>query len=191
MNYGSCVLRGIKDTTGTLVPTYEKVEVMHFTKIILTNVEPDINANSEELADVLIQRLGLMPRKKGSTEKMHRVLIELYERAKEAARTKNPTKSIMTVEDMAYFAGITRQTMYDYLKRWLELDMINKTSFIDETQKVVIGYKLNGNTLETAFEKARARINNHMDFTSKYIKELQKIVKNEKISQSRQEKAVA
>ena len=157
-------------------------------KIILTNFEPDINANSDELASVLIQRLGLMPRKKGSTEQMNKVLIELYERAKEAARFKNPTKSIMTVEDMAYFAGITRQTMYDYLKRWLELDLIIKTSYIDENHKVVIGYKLNGNTLEQAFEKARARINNNLDFTLKYIRELQKVIKNEKISQAQKKK---
>jgi len=153
-------------------------------KIILTNIEPDINANSEQQAQVLIHRLGLMPRKKGSTERMNRVLIELYERAKDANRHKNPTKSIMTVEDMAYHAGITRQTMYDYLKRWLALDLINKTSFIDENHKVVIGYKLNGNTLEQAYEKARARINNNLDFTAKYIRELQKTLKNEKISAS-------
>ncbi len=158
-------------------------------KIILTNIEPDINASSDELAAVLVQRLGLMPRKKGSTERMNKVLIELYERAKEAARHKNPTKSIMTVEEMAYFAGITRQTMYDYLRRWLELDMITKTSYIDENHKVVIGYKLNGHTLEQSFEKARARINNNLDFTLKYIRELQKIVKNEKISQAQKTRA--
>jgi len=158
-------------------------------KIILTNIEPNINANSEELANVLIQRMGLMPRKKGSTERMNKVLIELYERAKEASRHKDPTKSIMTVEDMAYFAGITRQTMYDYLRRWLMLDLINKTSYIDQSHKVVIGYKLNGNTLEQAFEKSRVRINNNLEFTLKYIRELQKTVKNEKISQSQKSKS--
>lgn len=157
-------------------------------KIILNNAEPDLSANSEELASVLIQRMGLMPRKKGSTERMNKVLIELYERTKEASRHKNPTKAIMTVEDMAYFAGITRQTMYDYLKRWLTLDMIIKTSYIDQDHRVVIGYKLNGNTLEQAFEKARARINNNLDLSMKYIRELQKILKNEKISQSQKDK---
>ena len=153
-------------------------------KIILTNAEPNINANSEELAKMLVERLGLMPRKKGATDKMFHVLIELYERAKEASKYKNPTKAIMAVEDMAYFAGITRQTMYDYLKRWLTLDLIIKTSYIGENHKVVIGYKLNGNTLEQGFEKARARINNNLDLTQKYIRELQRILKNEKISQS-------
>ncbi len=158
-------------------------------KIILTNAEPDLSANSEELAAVLIQRMGLMPRKKGSTERMNKVLIELYERAKEASRLKNPTKAIMTVEDMAYFAGITRQTMYDYLKRWLALDMIVKTSYIEQDHRVVIGYKLNGSTLEQGFEKAIARIKNNLDLTMKYLRELQKILKNEKISQSQNKRS--
>lgn len=157
-------------------------------KIILTGVEPGMNPDSEELADVIITRLGLMPRKKGSTERMNRVLVELYERTKRASREKKPTEAVMTVEEMGTFAGITRQTMYDYLKRWLDLDLITKTSFIGQDEKVVIGYKLNGNTLETAFEKARARINNNLDFTQKYILELQKVIKNEKISQTQKEK---
>ena len=151
-------------------------------KIILTNSEPNINANSEELATIIIERLGLMPRKKGSTERMNLVLIELYERSKLAGKEKSPTSSIMTVEEMATFAGITRQTMYDYLKRWLLIDFIVKTSYIDKYDKVVIGYKLNGPTLENAFEKARIRINNNLDFTQKYISELQRIIKNEKLS---------
>jgi len=159
-------------------------EVMQFTeqKIILGTTEPDINADSSEMANVIVERLGLMPRKKGGTERMNKVLIELYERAKQGK--KDPTKTIMTVEDMAYFAGITRQTMYDYLKRWLALEMITKTSFVGPEHKVVIGYKLNGNTLEQAFEKTRSRITNNLDYTLKYIRELQKTVKNEKISAS-------
>jgi hypothetical protein len=155
-------------------------------KIILLSAEPNLNADSEELAEIIIQRLGLMPRKKGSTEKMNFVLMEFYERAKEAARIHMPAKAIMTVEEMGAFAGITRQTMYDYIKRWLELDLIIKTSYIDIENKVNIGYRLNGNTLEQAFEKARARINNHLDLTVKYIRELQRTVKNEKISSSAQ-----
>ncbi len=58
----------------------------------------------------------------------------------------------MTVEEMGSYAGITRQTMYDYLKRWLALDIIIKTSYIGSNQKVVIGYKLNGNNIESAFQ---------------------------------------
>ena len=154
-------------------------------KIILTNSEPNINSDSFELATIIIERLGLMPRKKGSTENMNKVLIELYERSKLAGKEKTPVSSIMTVEEMATFAGITRQTMYDYLKRWLMLDFIVKTSYIDKNDKVVIGYKLNGPNLESAFEKAKARINNNLDFTQKYILELQRTIKNEKLSKKK------
>jgi len=152
--------------------------------IILSNEEPGIDAGSEEMATAVINRLGLMPRKKGSTERMNMVLIELYERAKKAARDKKPTLALMTVEEMGSFAGITRQTMYDYLKRWIDLDLIVKTSYIDKDEKVVIGYKLNGATLENAFEKARARINNNLDISLKIIRELQKTIKNEKIKET-------
>jgi hypothetical protein len=157
-------------------------------KIILTHVEPNLNANSVELADIIVKRLGLMPRKLGSTEKMHQVLTELFERQKLAAREKAPTKAIMTVEEMGIVAGITRQTMYDYLKRWIDLDLIVKTSFIDNESKVVVGYRLNGPTLEAAFEKAKVRINNNLDITLKYIRELQRIMKNEKISQAQRQR---
>lgn len=157
-------------------------------KIILTNHEPNLNTNSDEMASIIITRLGLLPRKKGSTEKMHKVLIELYERNKSSAREKDPKHAIMTVEDMGYFAGITRQTMYEYLRRWLELDLIVKTSYIDQWNKVIIGYKLNGQTLENAFEKAKKRIINNLDETQRYVQELQKMLKNEKISQTVKEK---
>jgi len=78
--------------------------------------------------------------------------------------------------------------MYDYLKRWLAIDFIVKSSFVDRENKVVVGYKLNGNTLENAFEKAKARILTNLDFTLKYILELQKTIKNEKISSSSKSK---
>jgi len=119
---------------------------------------------------------------------MNKVLIELYERAKYAGKEKMPAKALMTVEEMGFFAGITRQTMYDYIKRWTELDLILKASYIEPSQKVTIGYKLNGNTLEAAFEKARVRISNNLDITAKYVQELQKTIKNEKISQKQKEK---
>ncbi len=156
-------------------------------KIILTNEEPNINANSKELAKIIIDRIGLMPRKKGSTQRMNEVLIELYERSKLASKEKSPTASIMTVEEMATFAGITRQTMYDYLKRWLLIDFIIKASYIDKTDKVVIGYRLNGSNIEAAFEKTKIRIKNNLDFTQKYILELQKTIKNEKLSKKSKE----
>jgi DNA-binding transcriptional regulator GbsR (MarR family) len=94
----------------------------------------------------------------------------------------------MTVEEMAMHAGISRQTMYDYIKRWLDMDFISKTSYIGAEQKVIIGYKLNGPTLESAFDKSKTKILNNVDITAKYIGELQRILKNEKISKRFDEK---
>lgn len=157
------------------------------TKIVLTDSEPGMSPNSEELASIVLSRIGLEPRKKGSTEKMHLTLLELYERMKQASKLKKPEEAVMTVEEMGAFAGITRQTMYDYLKRWLDIGFIVKTSYIRES-KVIIGYKLNGNTLDSAFEKSMMQIRNNLELTMKYIKELQKLIKNEKISQFQQSK---
>lgn len=158
-------------------------------KIILTNHEPGISANSEELAKILLCRIGLMPRKSGSTDKMHRTLLELYERTKHAYRFKRPEKAVMTVEEMGMYAGITRQTMYDYLKRWIDISLIIKTSYISGG-KVTIGYKLNGNTLEQAFDRVVNTIRGNLDLTQRYIRELQRLVKNEKIAESQQKNHV-
>lgn len=155
---------------------------------ILTNAEPaSLNPDSVELANIIIQRTGLMPRKKGSTEDMYKTLIELYERTKQAVRDKKPEMAVMTVEEMGNFAGISRQTMYDYIKRWLDLDLIAKTSYIYES-KVIIGYRLNGNTLEQAFEKSAIKIRNNTETTLKYVKELQNALKKEKISETMKKK---
>lgn len=159
-------------------------------KFVLNDTEPNLNSDSSQLGSVILERIGLEPRKKGSTEKMHRTLIELYERAKKSLKEKNPTLAIMTVEEMGSYAGITRQTMYDYLKRWLALNIITKTSYVDKNQKVVIGYKLNGNTLEASFQKAAIKIKNHLDETINYVLELQRILKNEKISQSQRKEPI-
>lgn len=151
---------------------------------ILSNIEPSsLNPDSIEFAKVIVNRIGLMPRKKNSTENMYKTLIELYERTKQANKEKKPELAVMTVEEMGNCAGITRQTMYDYLKRWTDLDLISKTSYIYEG-KVIIGYKLNGNTLEQGFEKAAVKLKNHLELTLKYVKELQKSLKNEKLSES-------
>ncbi len=156
-------------------------------KIIISDHEPSMNPTAEELTKVIMHRMGLMPRKEGATDKMHNVLIELYEKMKLAQREKHPEASVMTVEEMGIHAGITRQTMYDYLKRWIELDLITKTSYINEG-KVIIGYKLNGNTLESSFEKAVQKINNHLETSMKYVQELQKLIKNEKIASTQRNK---
>ena len=154
----------------------------------LTNAEPNsVSPDSKELSDVVITRMGLSPRKVGSTDKMYRVLIELYERMKLSNRDKKPELAVFTVEEMGNTAGITRQTMYDYIKRWIDLDLIVKTTYIFEG-KVIIGYKLNGATLENAFEKAAVQIKNHTDLTLKYVRELQNTVKKEKISETMKQK---
>jgi len=158
-------------------------------KIVLTSHEPGLNPSAEELSKIILNRIGLMPRKKGSTDKMHQTLLELYERSKESYRKKHPELAIMTVEDMGTFAGISRQTMYDYLSRWTELSLIVKTSYINEG-KVIIGYKLNGNTLEKAFEKSMSVIKDNLDNTQKLIRELQRSVKNEKISETQRINAI-
>ncbi|HIH41123.1 TPA: hypothetical protein HA239_01805 [Candidatus Woesearchaeota archaeon] len=88
---------------------------------------------------------------------------------------------------MGNVAGITRQTMYDYIKRWIDLDLIIKTSYIFEG-KVIIGYKLNGATLENAFEKAAVKIKNNLELTLKYVRELQNSIKKEKISETMRQK---
>ncbi len=155
-------------------------------KIILTNKETGLNPTGEELARVVLARMGLEPRKTGSTENMHRIFLELYERMKRANREKKPESAVMTVEEMGVFAGITRQTMYDYLRRWLALNIIVKTSYIKDG-KVIIGYKLNGATVESAFEKAALNIQNNLEITRKYVQELQRLLKNEKISQKQRE----
>ncbi|MFO8016207.1 MAG: hypothetical protein R6U32_03825 [Candidatus Woesearchaeota archaeon] len=162
-------------------------EVISFrdNKIILTDAETGLSPDAEELSKVILARTGLMPRKKGSTDKMHNLLLELYERSKQAYRKKRPELAVMTVEDMGDFAGISRQTMYDYLGRWTALNLIVKTSYISQGA-VVIGYRLNGNTLEKAFEKCISTIQQNLDNTQKLIKELQRSVKNEKIKEKQQ-----
>lgn len=140
-----------------------------------------MNPDSKELAEIIIQRVGLMPRKRGSTDGMHKILIELYEKTKKGNQQKRPELMIMTVEEMALLANITRQTMYEYLDRWIDLGLIIKTSYIFEG-KVIIGYKLNGNTLEAAFERSFSLVKNNLEQTLKYVGELQKMLKNEKLS---------
>ena len=159
-------------------------------KIVLQNIEPGMNPTPDELARIIMSRIGLEPRKSGATDKMYRVMVEMYERAKLAHRDKKPEAAVMTVEEMGAFAGITRQTMYDYLRRWLDLSMIIKTSYIVDN-KVVIGYKLTGPTIEASFEKARQQITNNLDLTLKYVQELQRRIKNDKISQSQKINALS
>lgn len=152
-------------------------------KFELDATEPLPDADTEEIARILLARFGLLPRKKDGQAKMHKLLLELYERKKAANREKRPEESVMTVEDMGIFAGIKRQTMYDYLGRWLSLNLLKKTSFV-ANGKVVIGYELNGTNLESAFKKAEYVIRSHVEQSMDIVKSLQSEVKKEKIRQN-------
>ncbi|MFC1775061.1 hypothetical protein ACFLZN_01980, partial [Nanoarchaeota archaeon] len=145
----------------------------------LEKKEPITNS-PEELSQVLLARFGLLPRKKDSAAKMHKLLLELTEKKKRSVRNKSPEIAITTVEEMALHAGIARQTMYDYLPRWLSLNILKKSSFVLQG-KVIIGYELNGNSLESAFRKAETVIKNHLDFSFKVVETLQKEIKREKL----------
>ena len=158
----------------------KKIQNMKFE---LDVAEPLPDAETEEIARVLLARFGLLPRKKDGQAKMHTLLLELYERKKTSNREKKPEAAVMTVEDMGVFAGIKRQTMYDYLGRWLSLNLLKKTSFVANS-KVVIGYELNGTNLESAFKKAEMTIKNHMDLSLDIVRGLQNEVKKEKIRQN-------
>ena len=154
-------------------------------KFILAHTEVGMHPTADDYARAITARLGLLPRKKGATEKMANILMQLYERTKQAQKLKKPELAVVTVEELGAFAGISRQTMYEYLGRWIDLNLIAKTSYIHNSQ-VVVGYKLNGNTLEGAYEKAQVAVINHLELTGKYVKELQKTIKNEKISAAQQ-----
>ena len=151
-------------------------------KIELKHMNPSPGANSEELAKVTLARFGLIPRKKDAKAALHKLLLELYERKKLANRSKKAEDAVMTVEDMAMHSDIKRQTMYDYLNRWLMLQIIKKTTFARD-QSIVIGYELNGSTLEAAFRKAQVVVNSHVETSIEVIKDLQNEIKKEKLRQ--------
>ncbi len=149
-------------------------------KIQLEGKEIDENSSSEQLAMVLLARFGLLPRKKDAQAKMHALLLEIYERKKKSNRERKPEIAVVPVDEMGAYAGISRQTMYEYLHRWLELAILKKTTFVAEG-KVVTGYELNGQNLEGAFRKAETVIKNHLEYSFKLVDKLQNEVKKEKI----------
>lgn len=149
-------------------------------KIELDLVEPVELSSSDELAKVILARLGLLPRKKDALAKFHKLLIELYERKKIANRDRKPELAVMTVEEMGVCAGIKRQTMYDHLNRWLILNLLKKTSFVFEG-KIITGYELNGTNLESAFKKAEFVIHNQMTITQDIVRQFQNELKKEKL----------
>lgn len=153
-------------------------------KIQLEKKEALDQATTDELTKVLLARFGLLPRKKDGTAEMHKLLLELYERKKQSNRERRPELAVLPVEEMGVFAGIKRQTMYDYLRRWLDLQLLKKTSFV-ANGKVVIGYELNGTNLEGAFRKAETAIKNHLDYSFKIVEQLQSEIKKEKLRQGK------
>lgn len=148
-------------------------------EIQLGSAEP-VDNNAQELSKVLLARFGLLPRKKDGSAQLHALLLELYERKKQANREKRPEEAVMPVEEMALHANIKRQTMYDHLKRWLDLSILKKTSFVSGG-KVVIGYELNGTNLENAFRKAESTIKGHLDQSFRIVEKLQQEIKKEKM----------
>lgn len=149
-------------------------------KIELEHVEPLPESTSEELAKCILNRFGLTPRKKDGQAQFHRLLLELSECKKTSNREKRPETAVMTVENMGVFAGIKRQTMYDYLGRWLQLGILKKTSFVSNG-KVIIGYELNGPNLEASFKKAQTVLHNHAETSIQIVRDLQTTIKKEKL----------
>jgi len=152
----------------------------HFMKFELHAIEPVPESTHDELAKVVLARFGLLPKKRDAKAKFTGLLLELYERKKAANRERKPELSVMTVEQMAAYAGIARQTMYDYLTTWKELQVLKKTSFVNEG-KVVIGYELNGQNLEGAFRKADNVLRAHSELSLSMIRQLQNEIKKEKL----------
>lgn len=152
----------------------------------LQKVDPIEPTNVEDLSKVLLARFGLLPRKKDGQALMHKLLLELYERKKQSNREKKPELAVIPVEEMATHASIKRQTMYDYLHRWLDLQILKKTSFVS-SGRVVIGYELNGTTLEHAFRRAEGNIKAHLDDSFRIIETLQNEIKKDKLKQGKED----
>jgi hypothetical protein len=100
-------------------------------------------------------------------------------------KEKKPEIAVMTVEEMGMYAGIKRQTVYDYLRRWLMLQILKKTTFV-QNGTIITGYELNGSNLENVFRKAEVIIKEHVERSIEYTKELQNEIKKEKLKLNRQ-----
>jgi len=154
-------------------------------KIELRHMNPSPGADSEELSKVVLARFGLIPRKKDAKAGFHKLILELYERKKHSNKEKKPEIAVMTVEEMGMYAGIKRQTVYDYLRRWLMLQILKKTTFV-QNGTIITGYELNGSNLENVFRKAEVIIKEHVERSIEYTKELQNEIKKEKLKLNRQ-----
>jgi hypothetical protein len=149
-------------------------------KIELKYMNPGQGADSDELSRVVLARFGLMPRKKDAKAGFHRLILEMYEKKKTATNERKPELAVMTVEEMGAISGIKRQTMYDYLRRWTNLQILKKTTLVN-SGAVITGYELNGVNLENAFRKAEAIIQEHVTKSIDIVKELQNEIKKAKL----------
>lgn len=153
-------------------------------KIILQNDTIPQDASSELIATILLSRIGLLPRKSGSTKDMHSVILQLYERSKLSNKLSQPQMALMSVEEMAKYANVSRQTFYEYLSRWVELNLIQKQNYVVMSptgKRIYNGYRLNGNNLLAAVEKVNETIQNNMNETIRITKLLQNEIKKEKL----------
>lgn len=117
-----------------------------------------------EVLKVILKRMGLAPSKVDAIGDFNRLFNELYERKKFAI--KDPKNSVMSVDEMSIYTGIKRQTMYDYLSRWLEIQFLKKTC-IGLNEK--IGYELSGPSLEASFQKVQYYFQKEMNITGGMI----------------------
>src|SRR3989338_5438807 len=148
--------------------------------IQLALTKPLENADHKKLTRCILSRFGLLPRKQGAKIRIEALILELYERKKQAYKNKLPDEAVMTVEAMATYAQVSRQTMYDYLYRLLQLNILKKTSFMKQ-HELITGYELSGHNLETSFTKAITLIHEELGTSLELIKSLQNEIKKEKL----------
>lgn len=148
--------------------------------IQLARTRPLEHADPKELTRCILSRFGLLPRKQGAKIRVEALLLELYERKKHAYRHKRPDNAVMTVEAMATYARVSRQTMYDYLYRFLQINILKKTSFMKD-HALITGYELSGHNLETSFSKAISIIHEELDASLELVRSLQNEIKKEKL----------
>lgn len=162
-------------------------------EIIVQDVSFFNVTDSEELSQILLSRLGLQPRKTKSFEGLHRLLLVLYQKAKD-----DPNNfGLMDVAQMLSYINIgeskiDRSTLYDYINRWLEVGIIKKDRIVETdslTGKRVSrsGYRLNGKSLVEAV----SRVNEEILKISRQSYELAELItrqiKNRKISETQKQ----
>lgn len=152
----------------------------------LRKLNPSPNAAKEELASVILGRIGLLPKKVDAKAGFNKLLLELYEKKKLSVKENKPELSLMTIEEMALISGIKRQTFYDHLGRWIDLGLIKKATYIKEKDRIR-GYELAGNNVENAFNKVQSTITEHLEQTREMISLLQNEIKKEKLRKGNEE----